>query len=99
MIATTIFAVGPSVTKLPSAPASARRPPAIHAAKNHIGLGRFFATPPGVKKMPTPMTDETTSIVASLSVRTRGNSWDDTGRTVGQIEAVFRTYLGERHVE
>src|SRR5205085_9894555 len=53
-----------------SAPASERAPPISHAARNAHWFGRAAATVPGVRKIPTPMTDETTSIVAS-----KGESW------------------------
>src|SRR6187200_2836415 len=64
------------------APARASAPPRNHAKKNQEALGKCLATSPGVRKIPTPMTDETTIIVASRSVRTRGNSW-----TLGDSEA------------
>src|SRR5688572_29008222 len=81
---------------LASAPASDRTPPRTQAARNASGLGRAAATVPGVRKMPAPMTEETTSIVASnrpSSGRRRSRGWRSgvIGRGRGRDDATRDT--------
>jgi len=58
---------------LASAPASESRPPAIQAASTSPGFGSSLAMAAGVRKMPEPITDDTTSMVVSYVPNSRAS--------------------------
>src|SRR6185503_9401225 len=64
------------------APANASAPPANHTPRNSQGFGTAAATSGGVKRMPPPMTFDTTTAAASIGPSRRssaGPSADEEG--------------------